>query len=170
MEGLILLDGYRPKGIGFLGRRSANRAIEQFKQALAIIPEHFQSLFFIGKLYQRLKDYENALTYFETALQYEHSNHSLPQEASLVAMHLHQTDKAILYSAEALRRAPENFALMGNHAMNLLIAGLDEEARETIDKAMLINQNDKINRTIQLKIENVISGKVKRPTFEQALG
>jgi tetratricopeptide (TPR) repeat protein len=170
MKGLIILEGYRPKRIGFFDKLRANKAIKYFDQALSIYPEHFQSLFFLGKLYQRLGTYEQALTYFDTALKLEQTNHNIPQEASLVAMHLNQIDKAIEYSKEALRRKPDDFALLGNHSMNLLIAGLDVEAKETIDKAISLNPADNINQRIKTKIQEVIAGQVKRPTFTESLG
>lgn len=170
MKGLIILEGYRPKGIGFFDKLRANKAIKYFDQALSIYPENFQSLFFLGKLYQRLGNYEKALLYFETALKFEQANHNIPQEASLVAMHLNLIDKAIEYSKEALRRKPDDFALLGNHSMNLLIAGLDNEAKETIDKAISLNPSDQINQRIKTKIVSVISGQVKRPTYTESLG
>jgi tetratricopeptide (TPR) repeat protein len=170
VEGLILLDGYRPKKVGFFERRRAKKAIELFKKVLDAVPSHFPSLFFIGKLYQRLMEYETALHYFEIALKYEHNDHSLPQEASLAAMHLNQIDKAIQYSAESVKRKPDHYVLLGNHAMNLLIAGQDKEAKETIDKSISINQTDKINQAVKSKIEGVISGNITRPTFGQTLG
>ena len=54
--------------------------------------------------------------------------------------------------------------------MNLLIAGHDAEARESIDKAILINDSDEINNRIKSKIESVITGQSERPTFEETLG
>jgi len=169
MKGLIILDGYRPKSIGFFEKRRANKAIGYFEQALAIYPHDFPSLFFIGKLYQRLGSYEKSLSYLEAALEIEHENHSVPQEASLVAMHLNQSDKAIEYSREALRRKPDDIALLGNHAMNLLIAGLDSEAKTVIDKAILLDSTDEINQRIKSKVENVIAGIEPRPVFEDTI-
>jgi tetratricopeptide (TPR) repeat protein len=169
MEGLIILEGYRPKTIGFFEKLKAKKAIEYFNSALSIYPEHFASLFFLGKLYQRLGDYETALAYFETALKFEKYNHNLPQEAALVAMHLNQIDKAIEYSAESLRRKPNDSALLGNHSMNLLIAGRDLEAKETIDRAITVEPTDQINQRIKEKIDGVISGKIHRPSFEESL-
>ena len=170
MKGLVILEDYRPKGIGFFEKLRANKAIKYFHEALSIYPDHFQSLFLLGKLHQRLKDYEQALQYFDAALKLELTNHNIPLEASLVAMHLNQVDRAIEYSKEALRRKPDDFAVLGNHAMNLLIAGLDNEAKEVIDKAILLNPADNINQRIQSKIQAVISGHVKRPTFAESLG
>lgn len=170
MEGLIMLGDYRPKAIGFFHKLKANKAIKYFNQALAIYPQHFQSLFLLGKLYQRLGDYEKSLSYLEASLTLEKTNHNIPQEASLVAMHLNQVDKAIEYSKEALQRNPGDIALLGNHSMNLLIAGLDDEAKNTIDKAVLLNPEDTINQRIKAKVYGIIEGREQRPTFKDSIG
>lgn len=169
MKGIVILDHYRPKSIGFFEKLRANKAIRLFEKALQIVPEHFASLFFTGKIYQRFGQYEKALWYFEKAMEFEKQNHSLPQEASLVAMHLGQIDKAIQYSEDALKRAPGHIALMGNHSMNLLIAGKDSEAEESIKKALETDPDDAINKNIQKRINDVISGKTKRPLFDETL-
>jgi tetratricopeptide (TPR) repeat protein len=170
MKGLILIGNYRPKRLWFFDKLKARNAIKSFEQALSIIPDHFQSLFFIGKLYQRLTNYDIALSYFEHALKVEQVNHNIPQEASLVAMHLNQLDKGLEYSKEALKRKPDDIALLGNHSMNLLIAGLDKEAKETIDKAISLSPDDNINNKIKDKIEAVIAGQIRRPIFKEASG
>ncbi len=170
MEGLIILEGYTPKSPNFFEKRKIKKSIDIFKKALEIVPEHFPSLFFIGKLYQRLGKYEDSLSYFEKALIYEHNNHTLPQEASLVAMHLNNTEKALEYSLEAVRRKPDNIGVLGNHSMNLLIFGKDEEALLFIDKALSIDPSDKINIRIKKKIEDVISRNAIRPTFKDSIG
>lgn len=46
-------------------------------------------------------------------------------EASLEAMHLKNLDKALYYSEESLKTKPNDFALTGNHAMDLLVAQRD---------------------------------------------
>jgi tetratricopeptide (TPR) repeat protein len=169
MEGIVILENYRPKKIGFFEKMRAKKSLQHFENALAIFPHHFPSLFFIGKIYQRFAEYEKALSYFEKALEIEKENYNLPQEASLVAMDLNLIDKAIEYSNEALQRSPDNFALMGNHAMNLLIAGKDESAKEIIDKAIKLEPNDRINKNIQNKINAVILKEIKRPTFKDSI-
>lgn len=169
MKGIIILESYRPKAIGFFEKIKANKAIRLFEKALQIFPDHFPSLFFIGKIYQRLAQYDKSLLYFERALEFEKQNYSLPQEASLVAMHLGQVEKAIEYSAESIKRAPGHIALMGNHAMNLLIAGKDTEAKKHIEEALTIEPNDEINKNIQKRIHNVISGNAKRPVFNETI-
>lgn len=169
MKGIAILEGYRPSGIGFFEKIRANKAIKYFEIALAIEPNNYQSLFFLGKIYQRLGEYNKSLGLLEKAMQFEKENHYLPLEASLVAMHLNQLDKAIEYSNEGLRRKPNDFALLGNHSMNLLIAGKDQEAKENIEKAIKLNPTDEINKRIQSKINSVISGQERRPTFKDSI-
>ena len=169
IDGIIILDNYRPKKISFFEKLRAKKSIKHFERALKIMPEHFASLFFLGKIYQRLEEYEKSLVYFEKALEFEKENYSLPQEASLVAMHLNKIEKAIQFSLEALKRNPSNFALMGNHSMNLLIAGKDKEAIEQIEIALKLNPDDLVNNNIKRKIDEVISGKSKRPTFKETI-
>ncbi|MBC5843203.1 hypothetical protein H8R25_01955 [Flavobacterium sp. F-392] len=168
-KGIILIDGYRPKNLGFFEKMRAKKAIYNFEKALEIYPESWQTLFFIGKIYQRFRDYEKSLNFIELSMKYETQNHVLPQEASLVCMHLNQIAKAIEYSKLSININPENVALLGNHAMNLLVAEFDVEAKDIIEKAILLHPQDKINRNIKQKIENVILKKEKRPKFNDAI-
>jgi tetratricopeptide (TPR) repeat protein len=169
-EGIIILDEYRPANLGFFGKLKAKKAIKLFEMALEIFPDHFQSLLFVGKIYQRLKDYEKSLKYLEAATEHEKENHMAPQEASLVAMHLNLVDKAIEYSTEALRRKPDDPALLGNHAMNLLIAGAFTKAYETIEQALTVNPKDHINQEIKSRILGVREGRLSQPTFKEVIG
>lgn len=169
-KGIILLDGYKPRSLGFFEKIRAKKALKSFEAALEIYPESWQSLFFIGKIYQRMKEYQKSLSYIEKAMTYENQNHVLFQEASLVAMHLNQIEKSIEFTEMSIKISPENFALLGNHAMNLLVAEKDDEAKQVIEKALLINPKDTYNQRIQKKIENVILKKEKRPTFKDAIG
>ncbi|UYQ95666.1 hypothetical protein MKQ68_11185 [Chitinophaga horti] len=169
MKGLSLMEEYRPRSMNFLERIRAKGAIKAFQKALQIYPDHWQSLFFLGKIYQRMKDHEKSLYYFESALRVEQDNHNIPQEAALAAMHLNQIEKAIMYSAESVKRKPGDPALMGNHAMNLLIAGQDHEALGTINAALAINGTDSINLRIYQKISGVIAGSEDRPTFSASI-
>jgi len=166
MNGILISDSYRPKCLSFFEKMRARKAIKHFNNALAIAPKHWQSLFFIGKIYQRLADYEKALSYMEKALEYENSNFNILQEASLVAMNLNLIEKAIYYSEAALRKNPDSIELMGNHAMNLLIAGKDLQAQQIIETALALEPHDVINKNIQEKIFDVYNGKITRPTFK----
>jgi len=168
-EGLILLDGYQRKKLNKSEKSRLEESIIEFQKCLEIVPEHWQSMMLMSKALQRLERHSEALECLEKACEVELENHSIAMEASLEAMHLKDLDKALFYSEESLKRKPHDFALMGNHAMNLLIAKKDQEAKETIDNAIKMQSNDSVNRNIQSMIKSVISGKRKRPTFEDAI-
>jgi tetratricopeptide (TPR) repeat protein len=167
---LIFLDGYKRASVGFFGKRKLRKSIEEFKECISIVPDHWQSMVFMAKAYQRLGEHKEAFELLKKAFTVELKNPTIPMEASLEAMHLEKIDLAIYYSEESLKRKPNDFSLLGNHAMNLLVAGRDEEAKLTILKAIELNTDDKINKNIEKKINDVIDGKAKRPTFKDAIG
>lgn len=168
-EGLILLDGYRKKQLNSSEKVRLEESIKDFQKCLEIVPNHWQSMVLMAKAFQRLERHTEALEQLELAFNTEKENHTIPMEASLEAMHLKDIDKAIYYSEESLKRKPNDFVLMGNHAMNLLIAQKDDEAKEIIGKAIKMNPNDSVNRNIESIVKGVQSGDRKRPTFEDAI-
>jgi len=169
-KNLIFLDGYKRRPIGFFGKRKLRKSIEEFIECLELIPDHWQSMVLMAKSHQRLGEHRKAFELLEKAFTIELKNHTIPMEASLEAMHLEKIDIAIYYSEESLKRKPNDFSLLGNHAMNLLVAERDNEAKLTIRKAIDLNPTDKINQNIEKKINEVIAGKTKRPTFRDAIG
>lgn len=168
-EYLILLDGYRKEKLMESDKLKLEESVKDFRKCLEMCPDHWQSMVLMAKSYQRLGRHSEALEQLESAMKLELKNHSIPMEASLEAMHLKYVEKALFYSEESLKRKPNDFVLMGNHAMNLLIAKKDKEAKEIIGKAIRIQPNDSINRNIESIIRDVISGDRNRPTFEETI-
>ena len=168
-EGLILLDGYQRKQLNSSEKVRLEESIKDFQKCLEIVPDHWQSMVLMAKAFQRLERHTEALEQLELAFITDKENHTIPMEASLEAMHLKDPDKALYYSEESLKRKPNDFALMGNHAMNLLIAKKDNEAKEMIEKAIKMKPNDSVNRNIESIVKDVLNGTRKRPTFEDAI-
>ncbi|MFC4817683.1 MULTISPECIES: SseB family protein [unclassified Flavobacterium] len=168
-EGLIILDGYKIKKLEESHKLRLEESINDFQKCIAIFPEHWQSMFLMAKSLQRLERHSEAFEQLEAAFKIELENHAIPLEASLEAMHLKDTDAALYYSGEALKRSSNDYAVMGNHAMNLLLAYKDNEAKDMIEKAIKIHPNDSVNKNIKSIVEDVILGKRKRPTFEDAI-
>lgn len=168
-KGLILLDGYRRKSLSPPEKIRLEESIKDFKKCLEIVPTHWQSMVMMAKALQRLDRHNEALELLESAFKIELNNPSIPLEASLEAMHLNNLDKALFYSEEALKRNPNNYAQMGNHAMNLLVAGKDAEALQTIKEAIKIQPNDDVNKNIASMVRDVLDGKRKRPSFEDVI-
>lgn len=168
-EGLILLDGYQRKQLNSSEKVRLEESINDFQKCLEIFPDHWHSMVLMAKAFQRLERHTEALEQLELAFTTDKENHTIPMEASLEAMHLKDFDKALYYSEESLKRKPNDFVLMGNHAMNLLIAQKDDEAKEMIEKAIKMKPYDAVNNNIESIIKEVLSGNRKRPTFEDAI-
>jgi len=168
-QNLILLKEYNYKSIGFFGKRKLRKSISEFEECLEMIPDHWESMFLMAKAHQRLGEHNKSLKLLEKAFKIETDNPMIPMEAALESMHMEDIDKAIFYSEESLKRKPNDFALLGNHAMNLLIAKRDEEAKIVIEQAIELFPNDPNNQNVEAKINNVIAGEEKRPTFKDVI-
>jgi tetratricopeptide (TPR) repeat protein len=168
-QGLVLLDGYHRKNLSTNDRAVLEESVKDYKICLAMVPNHWQSMVLMAKSLQRLERHTEALEQLESAFNIEMDNPTIPMEASLEAMHLNDLDKALYYSEESLKRKPNDFALLGNHAMNLLLAQRDLDAKTVIEKAIKLQPNDAVNRNIESMVRDVIAGRRKRPTFEDSI-
>ena len=145
-------------------------SLRDFNKCLRWKPNHWPSMFLKGKIYQRLGDFNKALNLFEQAYSIEKFNTDILREAALTCIHIDNPEKAIFYDTEALKLKPDDYALLGNFAMHLLLNFKDQESLETIEKALLVNPGNKINEDIKMVVENVINGKMKRPTCKETIG
>lgn len=170
MKDLIYLDGYKVKPLGFIGSWRIRRAISDFRECLVYVPNHWPTLFFLGKAYQRLGNYPQALEKFEAAMRLDQTNHNIPREASLVAVHLNDMERAIRYGEIANSMKPNDATLLGNHAMNLLLANRDKEAQDTIEHALKIALEDQVNKNVWRVIDGVIRGQRARPNPKDLIG
>jgi tetratricopeptide (TPR) repeat protein len=167
----VFLDNFRTKNLRLTlwQRLLISLSIFDFKRCIKHIPNHWPSMFLLGKIYQRINKFEIALNWFEKAYSIEKNNIDVLREASLSCLHIHNIDSAIYYSAESLKLDSTNHTLLANHAMNLLIGHYDGEAKEYIQKALKINPENEINRNINQVIESVIDGKMRRITCKDAV-
>ena len=153
-QGLIILGSNRPSKVSLFDRYRIEKSIKIFLKCLEFVPNHWQSMFFLGKLYQRLGQHQNALDYFDKAIKIEESDYVIPQEASIEAGQLQLREEALKYSQEAIRRKPNDYALLGNYAMHLFEAKRYTEAIEIISEAISLNPDDEINLLIEKKIRS----------------
>jgi len=128
------------------------KSIKLYSKCLTLVPNQWQCLYYLGKLYQRLKDHTRALHYFESAFKVEKKEFIILQEASLEASSLKKYDLAVFFSEEALKFEPNDAALLGNHALHLFHGGFIKESKLVIGKAIEINPNDNINLQIKARI------------------
>ncbi|WP_106792421.1 tetratricopeptide repeat protein [Aquimarina sp. Aq78] len=166
-EGLIIIKDQSNSKLGFWNKRKAKKAIKHYTECLNLIPNHWQTNWLIAKVYQAMSENKKALEHFKTAVRIEKTNPDLPREASISAMDFGNVKLAVKYSEEAINREPNDAGLYCNHAVNLMVLGNDDEALAYIEKAMEIEPNDEINRNVHSLINDVVSGKRKRPKYNE---
>lgn len=169
-DGLILLGGYRMESLDPADQLKLEESVDYFKQCLALIEDHWPSMVLKAKALQRLGRHEEALSLLEKAFVSNEENHAIPMEAALEAIHLQDLEKALYYSAASMERKPNDFALMGNHAMNLVLAKRDNEALALIEQALVLEPKDEVNENVKNLILGVIAGDRARPTMEETVG
>ncbi|WP_423735529.1 SseB family protein [Chitinophaga caseinilytica] len=168
-QGLIILAGNHAKKLEAAETQQLEASVTDFKKCLEIAPDHWQSMVLMAKSLQRLDRHVEALEQLETAFSIESDSHTIPMEATLEALYLDQLDKALYYSAAAMQRKPGDYILMGNHALNLLLAQKDDEASSLIVKAIGLQPDDPVNRNIEAIVRDVLAGKRARPTFKELM-
>lgn len=166
LEGVLIVHGQPVRKPGFWKRRKARKAIRLYRECLKIDPNHWQTLWLMGKGYQALGENSWAFSCFSKAVELEDENPDVPREASISAMNCGEVDASVKYSAEALRRKPGDAGLMSNHALNLLVKGDDNEAEKWIGKAIETDPKDPVNQHIQLLIQEVREGVRSRPSWK----
>src|SRR5258708_2898687 len=67
-------------------RRKLNEAISLFERTLEINPLNWNSMWALGKIYQRLNDHSSALTWFSKAHKVDANNAAILREATISAM------------------------------------------------------------------------------------
>ncbi|TGE09835.1 hypothetical protein [Hymenobacter fodinae] len=164
LDAVIILDGRSSSKPNFWNRFKGRKSIRHFQKCLTLLPHHWPARWGMGKAYQGLGDHINALACFAEAYRLYPHNADVVREASIAAMEAGKPEDAVMYSAAALALSPTDAGLLCNHAINLLVAGRDQDAVKFIEQAMTLAPKDVINQNAQRLIQNVVSGKAKRPT------
>ena len=148
-------------------RQRANRAIKHYKRCLEIAPDNWQAIWLLAKLYQAMGEGQVALNLFKKAMELEKENPDVAREASISAMEMGEVDLALEYSADAVRRGPEMVGLLSNHALYLTVAGRDDEAVSTIEKALKLAPEDSMVLRVSGMVFGVAEGQKERPRFDE---
>lgn len=167
---VIILDdgtGLRKPKPGFWARRKARKALQHLQQCTAMLPEHWPSLWVIGKIWQALGEQQTALAHFARAVHLHPTQVDLLREASIAAVDAGAPAEAVQFSALALQQRPDDSGLLCNHAVNLLLNGQDEAALTTIGRALALEPTNAINRNADRLIRAVLAGTRARPTWQE---
>ena len=172
-QSVIVLEdatGARHSKPGFWARRKANKAVKHLKACLSLLPNYWPAYWFLGKTYQGLYQYPEALASFEQAAALHPHQPDVLREASIAAVDAGNAALAAHYSELALREAPHDIGLMGNHSINLLLNNQDEAALKLIEEALELAPQDIINQQAHRLIKRIAEGVRPRPTCREIAG
>jgi TolB-like protein/integral membrane sensor domain MASE1/class 3 adenylate cyclase/Tfp pilus assembly protein PilF len=121
-------------------REEARQAAET---ALTLQPNLGEAILAKGQYYYAcLKDYDNAVRYFEQARQFLPNNSRIPMSLGLVARRRGQWDQSDSYFNEAERLDPRNVSLITQHAISYIALRRFPEALRKLDQVLDITPDD----------------------------
>lgn len=169
-SGRLVLQGEEPSARpGWYTRWQLRRAIRCFEGALEINPEGWSSMWGLGKIHQRMGDQQTAFDWFARAHAIKPDQADVAREASIAAMDLGWTERALPLCLAAVASSPDDPGLVCNLALAHCLAGDDTEAERCVLEAAKRDSTDEVTSTVLCFIRDVASGKRKRPrSLEEA--
>ena len=128
-----------------------------------INPENYAAFWMKGKAYQALKDSENAYIQFKEAYKLNKEKPDVARELMIECLNLGKGYEGVEVALYALNLDKNNAGLLGNLALAYLIDGKLDLAKNTVEKAIQVNPEDKINLSLRQVINEVIQKKRKQP-------
>lgn len=165
VKGEISLRGQPEMAVpGWLLARKLKHGVTLFERTLKINPGNWSAMWFIGKVHQRFRNNDEALSWFERSYRINPSHPDIAREASLSAMETGRHDAAIAFACRAAEIEPSNPGLHANLALAYLLAGRILEAETAIDRALTIDPSDKVSQTIRSMVWHFSANGLSPPT------
>jgi len=139
------------------------RAAYLFQQALDIHCDNESAMFMIGKIYQRLDEDIEALTWFVRAFRVNGTNADAAREAGIAATDLGDAPLAVEMCQAAVALDPQEPGLIANLALAYLIAGDLDLAAAAAQHRLLRAPKDAISHEVARVISEVRTGRRPQP-------
>ena len=150
-------------------RSKLDHALQLFSRVIGLNPDNWSAMWFMGKIYQRCGDHSAALEWFARAHNLNLGQVDVLREASVCVMELGRSKEGISYAFSASSLRPDDAGLQSNLALALLLAARLDEARQSIEKAILKDPADPIGKTVSRMIEHFIDSGQKPPRTTKEL-
>lgn len=160
---LILHENQGRKPPGFWIRLKLRRAVKLFEKVLHLTPNHWNSMWILGKTVQRLGDERAAFDWFVKAWDQTPRNIDVAREAALSAMHLGLARHAIEYCEEALKLEPNDSGMICNLALAMIHDGKPSEALAKAKVAVDGNPKDIVSVNVMKLAQHLVETKATCP-------
>ncbi len=159
IEGLIILGNQAPGTLEPNQRRRLEDAVPLFAEVVQINPANWPAMWLLGKVYQRLGEYESGFRWFARAHRVNPEQPDVAREAAIAAMDLGRPEEAIPFCERGIEAKPDDPGLRANLAVALLFSGKPAEANTVARDALARDPADQITTQIVRIIDEVLSGK-----------
>jgi len=159
----IIVAGRPVIPLGAHGEQALRKAVTLFLDAVEIVSYDWKPFWTMGKIYERLGEYEHALDYFDEAYKVCTVESSIPREACRMALELQDHERALDYSNIALAIAPDDWSLWSNKALIQILMNRLDDALDSITEARRIDATHTIPRNIAILIDLIKQGRVDPP-------
>jgi tetratricopeptide (TPR) repeat protein len=149
--------------------RRLTRAIGLFKRVLEINPDNWSAMWLVGKVYQRFRNTQEALSWFDRSSRINPSQPDVLREASICSMEIGRNDVAIAFALRAAQLDPSDSGLHANLALAYLLAGRVIDAQTTISQVLVGDPSDSISQSIQSIVQHFVSSGRVPPTTTPGL-
>ncbi len=164
-KGQTFLHGSGPSGKpGIFARRRLQKAIKCFQEALEINPEGWESMWALGKIYQRFGKEAETLFWFKKAIALAPDQPDVARETGLAAFAVGDMELGFKCTQAALDARPDDPGLIANLAFAHLLHGDLTEAQSLVRKALQLAPDDTISQYLARVIRGVVEGTQPRPT------
>lgn len=160
---LILHESQKREPPGFWSRLKLKRAQRLLQQILALTPDHWNSMWLLGKSVQRFGDERAAFEWFVKAWNQAPRNADVAREAALSAMHLGLSRHAVAYCEEALKLEPNDPGLTCNLALALIHDGKPLEALAKAKLAVEGNPSDGVSGNVMRLAQHLVQSGTSCP-------
>ena len=163
-KGQTFLHGSGPSGKpGMFARRRLQKAIKCFQEALEINPEGWESMWALGKIYQRFGKEAETLFWFKKAIALAPDQPDVARETGLAAFAVGDTELGFKCCQIALDARPDDPGLMANMALAHLLGGDLATADGWVSKSLELAPDDRISEFLSGVIREVVEGTRPRP-------
>ena len=161
---LVLHENQGRKPPNFWVRLKLKRAVKLYERVLQLVPNHWNSMWILGKVVQRLGNERSAFDWFVKAWDQTPRNVDAAREAALSAMNLGLARHAIEYCEEALKLEPNEPGLICNLALAWIHDGKPDEALAKAKLAVELNPKDSVSVSVMQLAQHLAQTKSVCPS------
>jgi len=141
-----------------------NTAIEMYNEAIQINPDSWASMWFKGKAFQAIGDWNSAYTSFKEAYEINPDNPDVVNEYVLECLNTKRHQEAFEVNSAASEIFVEHIGIQANLALVFILLGQQEKAIKQGKKALKLDRKDPITKNLIQIAKDIKAGKEKQPS------